>query len=278
MRIVRVSVRPGDQLMVLPDIHFPDQDDLVCAVAMQIKRAIRPQHVVQVGDAFDSAGISRHPKEMKQFLAGGRTLRDEFEVAAPLLRDFAEGTNARMLMGNHENWWRLLQNEHPGLVGTDFWDLAPAGTFDGWHLYEEGTALLYDSLLVVHGHDLNGSLAQSSAATVLRNYPGQNTAYGHTHRIDSCTRPSLRYGRHTVHGSWSFGTLRRLSTELNHPEPKIRLSAERHENGIGVVTFGSEGHFSVETVRIFRDQDSARAIFRGVEYVQRWVAAGKVGP
>ncbi len=269
MKIVEVPVRPGDQLLVLPDIHFPDQDDLVLGVVGQIKRDIRPQHVLQVGDAFDSAGISRHPKEMKQFLAGGRTLRDEFEIATPYLADLAQDSRARMLMGNHENWWRLVQNEHPGLVGVDFWDLAPAGTFDGWHLYDEGTALLYGSLLAVHGHDLNGSLAQSSAATVLRNYPGQNTVYGHTHRIDSCTRPSLKYGRHTVHGAWSFGTLRDLSTELDHPEPKIRLSAERHENGVGVVTFGNDGHFAVETVRIFRAADSARAIFRGKEYVEK---------
>ena len=32
MKIVEVPVRPGDQLLVLPDIHFPDQDDLVLGV------------------------------------------------------------------------------------------------------------------------------------------------------------------------------------------------------------------------------------------------------
>ena len=149
------------------------------------------------------------------------------------------------------------------------------GSAPDWTRYAEGALVerFADATLLAAARtpfvDLNGSLAQSSAATVLRNYPGQNTVYGHTHRIDSCTRPSLKYGRHTVHGAWSFGTLRDLSTELDHPEPKIRLSAERHENGVGVVTFGNDGHFAVETVRIFRTPDSARAIFRGKEYVEQ---------
>lgn len=262
MLVKPVKVQSGDVLLVPGDIHFDKQDDNALRIMVDVACAHRVNSVCLVGDTFESAGISRHGRPARRFRLGRGTIKSEGDAARPYLyamqqivqyhRDRPGGLH--VLTGNHEDWWALLQDEYPGLMDTPWYELY-GDLFNGWHVHAEHTALKFGPLLVCHGHRLRGSLSVATAATVLRNYPGQNTLYGHTHRVDSSVTPTYKYGRPVDHGAWSIGHLKDMRAEA-----KDRFSgplAERHKQGFALVSFfevRGEIRFKVDVVTIDRDR------------------------
>lgn len=234
--------------------------------------------VCLVGDTFESTGISRHGRPARKFRLSRGTIRSESKAAGPWLkalshvsRHFRRGPGGlHVLTGNHEAWWAGVQDEYPGLLDTewpDIYDTAYPGIFDGWHIYEESTALKFGPLLVAHGHRLRGSLARASAASVLANYPGQNTLYGHTHRVDACVTPSYKYGAPVRHGAWTIGHLKRMDIEMR--DRALSTFAERHLQGFALVTFyeiEGETRFGVELVTVDRTPSGKPYCIAGGKY------------
>lgn len=266
--IREITPKSGDVLLVPGDIHFgmEDKDALELMVLVSLDR--RVNSVCLVGDTFESSGISRHPKLRNKFRINRTTLAGEKAAAEPwmqMLRRLVHSNRKRpggldVLTGNHEYWWNEIQDEYPGLTDTEWFELY-GDLFDGWHIHAEHTALKYGPLLVCHGHRLRGSLSKSSAAAVLANYPGQNTLYGHTHRVDSCITPSYKYGKPVRHGAWTIGTLKRSDIELK--DDTIGVNAERHLQGFALVNF-----FSVEgEMRFHVDQATLDRTPSGKPYV-----------
>ncbi len=234
----------------------------------------RVNSVCLVGDTFESSGISRHPRLRRKHRISRATVLSERKAAEPWLFALQKLVSSRkgqgglhVLTGNHEHWWTEIQDEYPGLTDTHWWELY-GDLFDGWHIHAEHTALKYGPLLVCHGHRLRGSLSRSSAASVLSNYPGQNTLYGHTHRVDSCVTPSYKYGEPVRHGAWTIGTMKRRDVEIK--DDAIGVHAERHLQGFALVNFfevQGEMRFNVEQVTLDRRPDGKPyAITGGVYY------------
>lgn len=228
----------------------------MCMVALDR----RVNNVVLVGDTFESAGISRHVSLRRRNRIRRSTIDSEKAAAEPwldylqrlVLANRGSGGGLHVLTGNHEHWWKELQDEYPGLTDTEWFELY-GDLFDGWHVHAEHTALKYGPLLVCHGHRLRGSLSKSSASAVLANYPGQNTLYGHTHRVDSCITPSRKYGEPVRHGAWTIGHLKQPDVELR--DDKVGPFAERHLQGFALVNFyevEGEMRFGVDQVTVDR--------------------------
>jgi hypothetical protein len=268
MNVRTVPMAAGQVLLVPGDTHFDCQDDGALAVMLKVARAAKVTDACLVGDTFESAGISRHPqlRKARKFRHGGATIKKEAEAAAPVVAEMRAivKENRRgpgglhVLTGNHEHWWAEVQDEYPGLLDTPWFELyrteRDGFIFDGWHVHAEHEGLKYGPLLVCHGQRLRGSLSKYSAASVLANYPGQNTLYGHTHRIDEATTPTYKYGTPSAHGAWTIGHMKRRDVEVS--DPVIGPFAERHQQGFGLVHFfdrdGQLG-FEVTKVRIHRD-------------------------
>jgi hypothetical protein len=263
--IVRnIDVKSGDVLLVPGDIHFAQQDDAALDLMLSVACGERVNSVCLVGDTFESTGISRHGRPARRFRLGAGTIRSEARAAAPwfsALRNVARHFRGapgglHILTGNHERWWGAVQDEFPGLLDTEWPDVyqsAVPDLFDGWQIHEEYVGLKYGPVLVSHGHRLRGALARSSAASVLANYPGQNTIYGHTHRVDSAITPSYKYGAPVRHGAWSVGNLKRTDIELK--DAFLGTHAERHLQGFALVSFyevEGEMRFGVELVTVDR--------------------------
>mgnify|MGYP001567240571 CR=1 FL=1 len=248
--------------MLIPgDIHFDKQDDAALEVMLNVAAGRGVNCATLVGDTFESAGMSRHGRPMRKFRFGAGTIKAEERAARPYLdalvkivtenRDRAGGLC--VLTGNHEHWWTGVQDDYPGLVDTPWFELY-GDLFDDWHVYAEHTALKFGPLLVCHGHRLRGSLAKYSAASVLANYPGQNTLYGHTHRVDSCTLPTYKYGEQVRHGAWTIGHMRDIEDSIT--DSFLGPHAEKHIQGFAIVSFhkvGPDIRFNVEQVTIDRD-------------------------
>lgn len=260
MLIRELNPKSGDVLLVPGDIHFDLQDNDAMELMLLIAIDRRVNSVCLVGDTFESSGISRHVRLRRKHRINRATIRSEQRAAEPwldalqrlVLTNRGAPGGLHVLTGNHEHWWSELQDEYPGLTDTPWHELY-GDLFDGWHVHAEHTALKYGPLLVCHGHRLRGSLSKSSASAVLGNYPGQNTLYGHTHRVDSCITPSVKYGKPVRHGAWTIGTMKRWTEEMKSTD--IGPFAERHLQGFALVNFfsaGGELRFGVDQVTLDR--------------------------
>lgn len=278
MKVKTIEVAAGDVLLVPGDMHFDQQDQGAIDVMLRVAAAACVNQVCLVGDTFESTGISRHHgmRTARKFRTGKGTIKQEGEAAMPTILALRAQVRAtrddqlglHMLTGNHEAWWSGVQDEFPGLLDTPWYELY-GDLFDGWQVHEEHMALKYGTLLVCHGHRLRGSLNKNSAAAVLANYPGQNTMYGHTHRIDQCTTPTFKYGIPSCHGAFSVGGLKDRDIEIR--DGMLGPHSEKHQQGFGLTSFFSRGAgllgFDAQVVRIHRDgDDRPMAVYNGEVY------------
>jgi hypothetical protein len=269
VKIATIDTHPGDAWFIPGDIHFDKEDPEALRIATQVAVDARCDNMLLVGDTFDCAGISRHGRPAKKFRLGKGTIKAEREAAKPWFQEWGRlfQGNRLALTGNHENWISQVQDDYPGFMDTH-WPELYGDLFDGWHVYGEEYGLKLGPLLVCHGHRLRGSLAKFSAASVLANYPGQNTLYGHTHRAESCTTPSFKYGAPVMHGAWTIGHMRDIEQELS--DPFLGPHAEKHRQGFAIVTMqdlAGELGFQVEQGTIDRDESGAPyCMFRGELY------------
>lgn len=281
MKVKRITPQYGDRVLIPGDMHFDQQDTPACELMCDVAEQTGVNAVVLVGDTFNSIGISRHAtlRAARHYRWGKATIKAEKAAAEPVLNrlrsivQFARGqgvfrdgpgTSAPgstrpgglyVLEGNHERWWTSVQDDYPGLMDTEWHELY--GTlFDGWAFYGETEALKMGPLLVCHGHRLRGSLSKNSALSVLSNYPGQNTLYGHTHRVECATNPTWKDGEPVPHGAWTVGHMKTIDSE--HDDPHIGPYSERHQQGFALVDFfdrGGDVGFNVTQVRIHRTVD-----------------------
>lgn len=263
MIVREIDILPGDVTGVPGDIHFDKEDKAALRIMCDVFRAFRVNNGILIGDTFDSIGISRHPRLARDFRFGKGTIASERRHAEPWLEEIAAivasnrdtGRRSRglhALTGNHEFWSSKMADDYPGLLDSP-WSEYYGDLFDGWHVWAEATALRLGSLLVCHGHRLRGSLNRNSAVSVLQNYPGQNTLYGHTHRVECCITPTYKYGVAVDHGAWTIGHMRDIGEELANPA--LGVHAERHKQGFALVhhfQVGGELRFRVELIPIDR--------------------------
>lgn len=249
-----VLVEPPKLLVAPGDIHFPLQDNkalrlmtaVVEGVADQLALSREDLELVSTGDTFNTAGFSPHPSVRRSVHRDGGSLQAEINAATPWFNTWRSTFGKiRLLCGNHEAW----QESSLALEGGNWWDVYGT-TLAGCEVYPEGTRLHYGRLVVAHGHDLRGSLAKHSAATVLGEYPGQNTLYGHTHRLQACTTPTTRNGRLVAQGAWTVGMMADRAKERR--DRGMRKFTDRHQQGFGLVYFFPSGLFKVELCEIFQ--------------------------
>lgn len=161
--------------------------------------------------------------------------------------------------GNHEAW----QDTYSALDGSGWWE-PYSDVLDGFSAHPEGVKLRYGNLVVAHGHDLRGALSKHSAASVLAEYPGQNTVYGHTHRLQQATTPTLKHGEPVAHGAWTLGMM--VARRGERLDRRMRAITDRHQQGFGLVYFFPSGAFKVELCEVFSRGKRRWTIAAGKEY------------
>lgn len=270
MQVIERKVDPGDALLIPGDMHCDKEDRPAINVMLKVARAAGVNRACLVGDNNESAGISRHKslRAARNFRFGKGTIKSEARHLGPILKEIEKfATKSRdCLTGNHELWWEEVQEEFPGLSEHEWFEVY-GGIFDNWEVRAEYTAIKYGPLLVCHGHRLRGSLSKYAAATILSNYPGQNTVCGHNHRLDVATTPTFKYGQQVFHGAWTVGHLKRRDIEIK--EKNIGPFSEKHQQGFGIATFFSRGAgklgFDMQLYRIHRDANDRPMVIYGGE-------------
>lgn len=264
MIVKQLKVSRGDKFLIPGDIHFPLHDPDLLSLLCSHSGSWGVGGVILIGDTFDCFGLSRHQKNAAQAATRGSIAR-EVAAAKPWLARLGEGMKYReALTGNHEDWFDDLVDENPALEGMT-WDYAYSGALTGWNVRPYGTALKVGKLLVTHGCELAGSLSKHSAKSVLGNYPGQNTMYGHTHRVDVATAISYKYGKQEKHSAWTIGHSRDPDVVMSD---KVQRSwARSWEQGFALLTItGDDGSFNVDIIRPFKHNGGTHAFVEGKLY------------
>lgn len=239
-------------VVIFSDAHFwPDEERSPAFKALiSIIRELNPTLIVNNGDAFDGARISRHPPtdwarlpDVADELETCKARLAEIEEAAP------EGCPLVWNAGNHDSRFsiRLAQTapEYVAVHGMDLKDHFPAWDF-GWSL------LINDTVMVKHR--LAGGV-HATYNNTLRS--GVTIVTGHLHRL--CVTPWSDYNG--TRWGVDTGTLSNFGPDVQ----KFTYSEDNPCNwasGFAVLTFDLQGRLLPPELCMVID---GKAYFRGSE-------------
>lgn len=107
---------PLEPILIVPDLHAPYHSKPGWDLLMQVARAIKPQHIVVIGDFADFYAVSAHDKSPDR----AHRFAEELEVCDALLDelDSLGATDKLYVEGNHENRLERYLMKSPELHGV----------------------------------------------------------------------------------------------------------------------------------------------------------------
>jgi hypothetical protein len=239
--------------LVLSDLHYPHVDPKYISIATSLIKYLKPDYVIQCGDALDASTISsytQNPKITNRLIDEIEAYRKQLDVWQKIM---VPGSVFHQLEGNHsERLQRFvaknckeihqLVNDIPTMLG--FKERNKGGVKFVWHpLYKWDSCKIGD-VVFHHGTYYDKNLA----VTNLTRYPGVNFCQGHAHR----------YSHAAANGFWSVSL---GHGSLAHKTAHIHAPNTTWQQAMGVVTFISgKGHFEPILV------NNGKAVFRGKEF------------
>lgn len=177
----RRAPTPASRVVVLPDIHFPFQDDDRLNEALLDCR--EADHIIILGDLLDGYDISDFSKD------GNRrfTLNDELVLGREFLaRLRRQNTSARidLIEGNHEQRWKRYLGKAPAAASVDsVRNLIPLELKvdqEGIHYHKRSGFVAYGRRFK-HGDYVRAKAGRTADAEMSKHLV--NGFSGHTHRL-----------------------------------------------------------------------------------------------
>lgn len=246
--------------IILPDIHFGQQDDEALECVYRASRYLKPTNYLQLGDALDCGAVSSHPGVSPDETA--HTVLEEASAYNKYL-DRLVGKNETpftQMMGNHE--WRVSRwaASKGGALGPDVVKLLDVGRLLRCRVDVNGepherrknfTIVPYaqkdlqccykitKDLIAVHGW----GFAANAATVHMRQAAGRSIVFGHTHRMQDISSRDPITGR-SIH-AWTPGCLSKLTPLWQAGSPNEWL------HGFSIVYVGTKSwtHYTVKIDR-----------------------------
>jgi len=187
--------------LILSDIHVPHHCVAYIALSMKLVKMIRPDGIVQLGDALDFWQISRFDKDPQR----KQTIVEDAKIYSAILQQWANLLKPdgiiHQLCGNHEDRLRRYIWQHAreldGLVKTvpEMIGLKQLGIATKWHELSNWQSCRIGDAILHHGHYYNQHVAMGN----LTRYP-KSLITGHTHRFQYVTNGE-RFSASLGHGS-----------------------------------------------------------------------------
>jgi predicted phosphodiesterase len=180
--------------VILPDIQYPYHDALAMSKIIKVIKDIKPDHILQIGDALDFPQVSRwnvgkagaYAPTLQKHIDGFKGLLTEIREAAP---------KARMtwLEGNHDLRIKDFISSYAPALGTlraleieNLFSLSELGV-----KYVKGPLHVGTNTYAMHGHESGGYAASPNAWDLkfLKRYGSDKSfVFGHTHQPFLMTR------------------------------------------------------------------------------------------
>lgn len=221
-----VAPKPGNHcVVVLPDIHFPEQDPVALEIVLKVLEYLKPQRLVFTGDVLDCGPFSEHAQKSFIEIKAHDFKRDEIDPANAFL-DRAQKHAYETIFeeGNHE--WRVERAAVKyGKMLQSVYDLISPRTLLSANR-KNFTYIPYIADAPITSHykitpnlwALHGvTHAKHAASVTLDKLLSVSCVFGHIHRAQSHVR------RNPITGEaiqvWSPGCLSKLQPIWRHPAP-----------------------------------------------------------
>ena len=197
--------------LVLPDLHFPEHCLKYLALIDKVIKIIKPNGIVQLGDALDFHQISRYDKDPSR----KNTLGDDIALYNETLNRWSallpKGGAVHLIEGNH--CYRMQR--YIAANARELFEICrplpellrlPQRNADGkhkwhWHSYNKWNSCRIGDCVLMHGFYYN----QHATSTNLAKYK-MSTISGHTHRVSYAT-DGIHYAASLGHGSDEKNTM-----------------------------------------------------------------------
>lgn len=220
--------RGSHLVFVIPDIHFPYQDEEALAVTRRVLALAKPSRTIILGDMLDGAPFTSHaPKTLKE-LREYNFIEEEIKPGNDFLGFVEKQTKNETVFieGNHEYRCLRWAIDHGSGAQAIYDAISPqvqltknrSNNFKYipyMNVREPGFSY-YDitpNLVAVHGW----SVARNAARSHLDKARSKSIVHGHTHRQESCATRNP-FTKERIVG-WSPGCLRTLQPSYMASNP-----------------------------------------------------------
>lgn len=173
-------------LLIVPDCHFPVQDQHAIDAVMEFIADQKPDQIVQLGDFYDANSLATFASEARRVRNFGGTLAEEAKAGRPFWEHcIANSPKVDFIIGNHEARLQRWTNEHIAFDGHPAMDFRTIFDIpDAVRIHGSGAKLRIGNIVIAHGDKLRKGGGMYLAANILKKMPMQNTFLGHFHRVD----------------------------------------------------------------------------------------------
>lgn len=177
-RPVLIPERPLEPILFIPDCHIPNHDEKAWGLLLRVGLALKPKHIVILGDFADGETLSAHPATQP----GERDFEVEVNAIKSCLDqlDSLGAGNKIYVSGNHEfRLDRYLMEHAPMLFRSITWQNT-LGLYErnwNWVPYRKSTKI--GKLHLTHDTGNAGMNAHRTSAAAF----GGSVVIGHTHRM-----------------------------------------------------------------------------------------------
>ena len=180
-----------EKILFIPDSHFPYHDKDAFSLMLKAGKALKPDHVIILGDFADFYGVSSHSKDPNRALK----LKDEVEEVKKALDQVIElgAKNNVFVSGNHEDRLeRYLRDRAPELFNFISIPKILELKEKGFKYIPYKQAYKIGKLNVTHDTGVAGRYAHYKALDTFQH----NIIIGHTHRIGYAVEGDAQGNRH----------------------------------------------------------------------------------
>lgn len=213
-------VGSNHKVVILPDIHYPHQDNPSMNAVMEFVEDWKPDEVILLGDALDVSPLDPHQRKKLNARAfeGKRLLRDYEgfirEILEPIEKLCPKAKKVYM-GGNHEEWVYQEIDRNPQLEGLIEPEITMRLKHRGWewipYLVKQASGRtipgMYKTGKLTWTH---GQYTNIYHAAKMANVYDKSVAYGHTHDVQLHTKVHAE-DPSDYHTAQSIGCLCNLS-------------------------------------------------------------------
>ena len=237
-----------EQVVIFPDIHFPNHDEKAFKCALNVIRRVKPSAFLLLGDVIDGESVShcqwrkkkRPPleyqlpsidEEIKQGNLGLDRIDEVLEEVGCKKKQFTQG--------NHEKWFDYFVDENPYL---EDYTSRRAFKFDErgykWAPYGKVIKVFGSKLYAYHGgHYMGIAHARTHALQM-----GCNIIYGHTHDSQKAVITHIS----GPHMAYSMGCLTDMTKDYLSGRPT------NWTHNVGVLDIFTNGNFNLVVLDIVK--------------------------
>lgn len=224
-------MKDGHSLLVFPDAHVDDGLPVALETALSFGEYFKPDETVILGDFLNFDYIS-HFVEHDMIARENKRLFKDFQIANNVLDTIQKFTKSKVtyIIGNHERRLDVWVRQHAEVEGL----ISLKAQLD---LKKRDIEIIPEGAIYHLGHArfTHGWYAIQYHAKRSVEYAGDNIFYGHTHDVQSYSKPNCEQ-QPTI--GQSLGCLCELNPEYMRNKPS------RWVNALGIFYFDKKGMFT----------------------------------